>query len=282
MSVFISYSHRDFEIVEKIATYLVSRNIHIWIDKWQLNHGDSLIKKIQEAITESSVLLIMLSKNSIESEWCKKELTAGLLRELEEKRVVTIPVLLDDCSIPLFLRDKYYVDFRNDFDQTVKSLQDSLLKHTDITLNRVEDKKFIIDWGIDNGIRDEKFYFNIDSVSFARDGEYSVLCMVQILGNDKVTKLFEQAKAKNEGHIIVSELIVRLAEMDRNGNLRILLANNDPVRNYLVIKEDHLGYEFNMEIYTRRLGMNNGFDIIFDFGSILRLIGEKRELILKR
>ena len=51
MSVFISYSHSDSVIVEKIASYLVSKNIHIWIDKWQLNHGDSLITKIQDAIT---------------------------------------------------------------------------------------------------------------------------------------------------------------------------------------------------------------------------------------
>jgi len=254
MSVFISYSHRDSDIVEKIATYLVSRNIHIWIDKWQLNHGDSLITKIQDAITESSVLLIMLSTVSVESEWCKKELTAGLLRELEEKRVVTIPVLLEDCNIPLFLRDKYYADFRNDFDQTIKNLQDSLLKYTDITLNRVENKNYLIDWGIDSGLRDDIFYFNIDSVSFAKDGEYSVLCTVQILGNDKVTRLYKQTIGKNEEHIIIGELIVKLAEMDKRDNLRIRLANNDPVRNYLIVKDDHLEYEFKMEIYTRRLG----------------------------
>lgn len=282
MSVFISYSHCDSEIVEKIATYLVSRNIHIWIDKWQLNYGDSLIAKIQDAITESSVLLIMLSTESVKSEWCKKELTAGLVRELEEKRVVTIPVLLEDCDIPLFLKDKYYADFRNDFDQTIKSLQDSLLKFTDITLNRVENENYLIDWGIDNGIRDDIFYFDIDSVSFEKGGEHSVLCTVHIIGNDKVSKLYKQAKIKNEEHIIVSELIIMLAEMDKRGNLRIRLVDNDPIRKSLVIIDDHHGYEFKMDIYTRRLGINNGFDILFDFGSILRLIGEKREHILRR
>jgi len=282
LSVFISYSHCDSEIVEKIATYLVSRNIHIWIDKWQLNYGDSLIAKIQDAITESSVLLIMLSTESVKSEWCKKELTAGLVRELEEKRVVTIPVLLEDCDIPLFLKDKYYADFRNDFDQTIKSLQDSLLKFTDITLNRVENENYLIDWGIDNGIRDDIFYFDIDSVSFEKGGEHSVLCTVHIIGNDKVSKLYKQAKIKNEEHIIVSELIIMLAEMDKRGNLRIRLVDNDPIRKSLVIIDDHHGYEFKMDIYTRRLGINNGFDILFDFGSILRLIGEKREHILRR
>ncbi len=281
MSVFISYSHQDSEIVEKIASYLVSKNIHIWIDKWQLNHGDSLITKIQEAITESSVLLIMLSKKSVESEWCKKELTAGLLRELEEKRVVTIPVLLEDCSIPLFLRDKYYADFRNDFDQTIKGLQDSLLKYTDVTLNRVEDGKYLIDWAVENGLKDELFYFNIDSVSFSKDSEYSILSTLQVSGNEKVTELYKQAKARNAKHIVLDELIISLVEMDKQNNFRVLLPDNKPVRNYFGMQDSKLGYEFRTEVYTRRLGMNNGFDIIFDFGSILRLIGESREMILK-
>jgi len=73
VSVFISYSHEDSKIVEKIAKYLVKENLHVWIDKWQLNFGDSLIQKVQDAISEASVLLIMLSKKSVESEWCKKE-----------------------------------------------------------------------------------------------------------------------------------------------------------------------------------------------------------------
>ena len=108
MSIFISYSHEDADIVEKIAVYLVKENIHIWIDQWEINYGDSLIQKIQTAITDASVLLIMLSKKSVQSEWCKKELTAGLLRELEEKRVVKNTNILEDFDITIFLRDKYY------------------------------------------------------------------------------------------------------------------------------------------------------------------------------
>ena len=68
MAVFISYSHDDSDIVEKIAAYLVKENIHVWIDKWEINYGDSLIQKIQTAVTEASVLLIMLSIKSLQSE----------------------------------------------------------------------------------------------------------------------------------------------------------------------------------------------------------------------
>lgn len=197
MSVFISYSHEDYEIVERIASYLVKENLHVWIDKWELNFGDSLIQKVQDAISEASVLLIMLSKKSVESEWCKKELTAGLLRELEEKRVVTIPILLEDCSIPLFLRDKLYADFRTDFDTSIRLLQDNLLKNTDINLNRVKVDKYLIDWAIDSGEKSGSFVLNIDSVSFSDEYEYSILCTLDVTGNKKASDLyFDSVKQK--------------------------------------------------------------------------------------
>ena len=66
---------------------------------------------MQQAIQDSSALLVVLSKASVASEWCRKELNAGLMRELDEKRVVVLPLLVDDCEIPLFLREKMYADF---------------------------------------------------------------------------------------------------------------------------------------------------------------------------
>src|SRR6266849_3850548 len=85
MPIFISYSHADRVFINKLAAHLVKHNAHVWIDSWELNVGDSLIQRIQQAIQESSALLVVLSKASVKSEWCKKELSAGLVRELEEK-----------------------------------------------------------------------------------------------------------------------------------------------------------------------------------------------------
>ena len=81
---------------------MVKRNAQVWIDRWQLNVGDSILQRVQDAITESDALLVVLSQDSVKSEWCKKELNSGLIRELDEKRVVVLPVLIDDCDIPLF------------------------------------------------------------------------------------------------------------------------------------------------------------------------------------
>ena len=63
--------------------------------------GHFLIERIESALGGADAILVLLSKNSIQSEWCKKELRSGLIRELEEKSVLVIPIVLDTCEIPL-------------------------------------------------------------------------------------------------------------------------------------------------------------------------------------
>src|SRR3990170_6374615 len=99
MAVFISYSHEDRASVDKIAAHLVKRRVHVWLDRWELRVGDSLIQRIQSEIQNADALVVVLSKASVNSSWCQKELSAGLVRELEEKRVVVLPILLEDCQI---------------------------------------------------------------------------------------------------------------------------------------------------------------------------------------
>src|SRR5258706_2707338 len=126
MAIFISYSRSDVAFVDWLAGQLVTRRHHIWMDRWELSIGDSLISKIQSALTDSDAMLIVLSKNSVASEWCKKELNSGLMRELEEKRVLVLPCIIDDCTIPLFLREKLYADFRKDRDEAFEQVDDAL------------------------------------------------------------------------------------------------------------------------------------------------------------
>ena len=282
MPVFISYSHADREFVEKIAAGLVRANVHVWVDRWELQLGDSIIDKIQKALADASVLLIMLSKSSVASEWCKKGLNAGLIRELEERRVVTIPVILDDCEVPLFLRDKYHADFRNDFDQELKRLQDSLLKYTDISLNRVENLKYHIDWAIDHGIIDDHVFINVDSISFSKEHEYSVLCNIMVVGNSKATALYKLAHSKGEACAFIDEFVSILLKMSPRPDFHVLLDSNLPQHRRITAEDPRLGYAFEISISARRLGINNGFDLLFDYGSILEMMLEKRQAIVKK
>jgi hypothetical protein len=62
LPVFISYSHSDRDFAEKLALQLVKERAPVWIDRWELNVGDSLIQRIQDAVAGASALLLVLSK----------------------------------------------------------------------------------------------------------------------------------------------------------------------------------------------------------------------------
>ncbi|MGB0880606.1 MAG: toll/interleukin-1 receptor domain-containing protein [Polaribacter sp.] len=150
MSVFISYSTKDNKFVTQLSAELVKRRINVWLDKWEMKPGDSLIDKIQSGISDSSFLLVVLSENSIKSEWCKKELNSGLMRELNEKKVVVIPILIDDCKIPLFLQEKIYADFRTGFNNGFESLIRPLSKLSREKMGREIKKDITTDYSIIN------------------------------------------------------------------------------------------------------------------------------------
>ena len=151
MPIFISYSHRDKGFVDRLAVQLVRYKVSVWLDRWELHVGDSLISRIQEAISGASALLVILSKASVASEWCRKELNSGLVRELEEKRVVVLPVLREDCEVPLFLREKMYADFRSDFDGGLKTILEAVARVTNEWQSRLDTPEWHTDWAIDWG-----------------------------------------------------------------------------------------------------------------------------------
>jgi hypothetical protein len=109
MSVFIIYNHKDSEFVEKLSRSLISHNVKVWKDEWQISVGDSFITKIQDGLEGASYICVVFSNNSLQSEWVKREINAGLLKEIEDKKITILPVVIDDCKIPLLLRDKLYV-----------------------------------------------------------------------------------------------------------------------------------------------------------------------------
>jgi hypothetical protein len=123
-SVFVSYSSKDRNFVERLATDLRSRGLYVWFDQWELKVGDSLIEKINAGIASQDYLVVVLSKTSVRSQWVMKELNAALMRELKERRVVVLPILIEDCDIPPLLSEKVYADFRGDYSVGLNRLLD--------------------------------------------------------------------------------------------------------------------------------------------------------------
>ncbi|MFM0158530.1 toll/interleukin-1 receptor domain-containing protein [Paraburkholderia sediminicola] len=180
MPIFISYSHANRDFVDKLAGQLVREKVHVWLDRWELSLGDSLIDKVQNAVQGAGALLVVLSKASVESEWCKKELTAGLFRELDEKRVVVMPVLLEDCAVPMFLRDKFYADFRTDFDAGLRTVLEGVAKISNASLAREVSADNHTDWSIASGYRQGQIGVFLTFVQQEKDQPYTVVTEIGI------------------------------------------------------------------------------------------------------
>ena len=115
IDAFISYSTKDREFVARLARDLAALRVKVWWDRSEMKVGDSLNRKLEEGIAGSRWLVIVLSPNAVSSPWVKKELTAAYVEELERQDVYILPLLYQECDIPLFLRDKVYADFRKSY-----------------------------------------------------------------------------------------------------------------------------------------------------------------------
>ena len=77
--VFISYSSSDNEIASLVEAGLRKNNIErIWRDKKAIEGGDSFLEEIIKGIDNSNVFLIVLTPESEDSQWVRRELTYAI------------------------------------------------------------------------------------------------------------------------------------------------------------------------------------------------------------
>lgn len=117
MKIFLSHTSSDKPAVRHVGAYLEEKGFSVWLDEWEMTPGDSLINKISEGIESSDKLVVFLSPESISSEWVEKEINGGVVVEIA-KRIglgskFVIPVMLAECRVPFFLREKLYANFTN-------------------------------------------------------------------------------------------------------------------------------------------------------------------------
>lgn len=119
-SYFISYSHRDREEVEKIRRGIQKgpQKFHVWFDESNLEPGCRIDSTIEKAIDMCSAMLFVVTKSSIESEYCRDEVALG-----REKKKTIIPLLLDsDVKLPFRLNGVRRIDFSANFQDGLKQL----------------------------------------------------------------------------------------------------------------------------------------------------------------
>ena len=128
--VFLSHSSLDKPFVTRLAIDLLKSGIPVWLDKWEMDTGDSLLGSIVDGISDSTRLILVLSKNSIESSWVEREIMIALEKEERAGGTFLLPARLDECEIPHRISGRLYADFRdpNSYYETLDRLTTTLIQ----------------------------------------------------------------------------------------------------------------------------------------------------------
>jgi uncharacterized protein YjbI with pentapeptide repeats len=91
-SCFISYSTQDEDFAERLHADLQNKGVRCWFAPHDIRGGQKLHEQIDQAIQLYDKLLLILSDNSMKSEWVKTEIAHARQKELTENRRVLFPI----------------------------------------------------------------------------------------------------------------------------------------------------------------------------------------------
>jgi hypothetical protein len=127
LQTFISYSRVNQQFALRLAGELKSAGFSVWMDQFDIPTGSRWDDEIEKALRESQIFLFIMTPASIASENAKDEVGYAIDHG---KRI--LPVLLEECEIPLRLRRLQYVDFtKKSFDEGIASAKQLLSKLAD-------------------------------------------------------------------------------------------------------------------------------------------------------
>lgn len=103
-SIFISYSHADSQFVNSFASMLLKYDLNIWKDSKDILIGGNILKSVYDGIKGVSHFCCIISSSSIKSAWVEEELSYAKVRQLNDRSLCIVPVLIDEVEIPDYLK----------------------------------------------------------------------------------------------------------------------------------------------------------------------------------
>jgi len=124
--IFLSHASEDKPKVRNLCKRLREDGFDPWLDKERLLPGQDWNLEIEKALRASDAILLCFSSLSVAKEGYIQREYKRAMKYLEEKpegAIFVIPVRLDDCELPHFIREIQWVDYPADYDRLLKSLQ---------------------------------------------------------------------------------------------------------------------------------------------------------------
>lgn len=135
--VFISYSRHDAAVAREIARRLDSDSFSFWLDEEEMIGGADVRSSLSAAIESSCVFLVLLSPDSVQSEWVTFEIEQARERVARGTHAL-VPVLvrgLAAANLPDTLAGKAAIDMSAGVGEKYPELRRSISDHL-VTLER--------------------------------------------------------------------------------------------------------------------------------------------------
>lgn len=113
LRVYLAHASTDKPAVRRLYQRLKSDGINVWLDEENLLPGQDWNYEILKAVQNSDVVIVCLSRNSVNKEgYIQKEvrLVLDVLDEKPEGTIFLIPARLEECEVPRRLRNYQWVD----------------------------------------------------------------------------------------------------------------------------------------------------------------------------
>ncbi len=129
-NVFVCHASENKELVVRpLVEMLKSSGISYWYDEAEIKWGNSLIDKVNEGLSKSSYVMVVLSEDFLNKNWPQKELNSAMNIEASSGQTKVLPLIVGDKAArekilgkyPL-LNDKKYLVWPENRDDVVPSL----------------------------------------------------------------------------------------------------------------------------------------------------------------
>ncbi len=145
-SCFISYSHRDEEFANTLHSRMRKERMRVWYAPHNIQAGKKLHEQIDNAIRLHDRVILVLSPESMSSNWVEMEVRIARSRERRENRRILFPISITDFKnikswklidadegrdLAAEIREYYISDFSNwqvqsDFEKVFKRMLSDL------------------------------------------------------------------------------------------------------------------------------------------------------------
>ena len=196
------------------------------------------------------------------------------MRELDEKRVLVLPVLVEDCDIPIFLREKLYADFRGKFDLGLKALVEAVAKVTSLDQGRIKAGNGNIDWSETWGYQDDAFCMEYTLMETSPDWPFTLLTEISLKCSEEATRRYREYEANDLDWVGRTVITETLAELAGKQKIDMLIKDHHPVIENTASWISAAQTSYDIVIRCRRMGEDNGKDQLVHVSNYLHRIRE--------